>query len=812
MGYMGMLKSFWPILVLTAGLLWRIRHSSFDVSIIQGLLVKDWFIGPYFAGNVLRLLAEGILAFLSIILLDSIGVRIIRWVIGRRPVGATRLIAPLLAYGVISLALLGGASAGLWFKVLLGCSVVGVVIFSLHDLSACFADWKKGYISISRDSSGLLKAILAVVVLLAVAIVSLPEVNMDCMQYHMSFPQQVLMAHKLIGNQVFMYWHLPMPIELPYIYFLSVGAETTIRLILMVMMILGGVSFLRAVGFKNGLAMELLIVSTAVLFPEAGWVSMTAKNDIGAVAFGVGGVAVLFQYLKCGGKGYCNTGLLLLSGFLLGCFITAKYVLLPYVVVIPLILFIFNSRRIFELLPLFVCAIIPLGFWGIKTFLFTGDPLYPAGLLAFPGIFGTNSPNILAYQELSVSFSRAMSYEFLNESLLVILPMAILIYPSLFKLGDQRVRGLLIILSAVMLGLIFQLIVMHIRVWELSRFGYFASVVWGLIGMGLYFDGSNINRDYGQPPGFKQVYGHIFMFLAIVIGLSSSISLYVQTNRAINRPGDYLLGKLNKSEYHLIGMSSFGKIYPLICKSLSKEPGASIIEYGYSYPFNSPGRVKNDIIGPHPIWKAVNESDNIERLQKRFKQMNARLLVYNSEQALYLSLRSEPYGWTSRMLRLYGDYFKRYMVLRASSEEHHPYFGAYWLYEIADRPQMINRSGGFLPGIDRAMAPVMSAITKKDFGEAYRLLTIFKSLLPEYEIFDSMTWGPLYGMARHDEAYKALMRAISAGVIHDENLLAAYLMAVRYGHKRDAEILYPKVLSWYPKYRSMLQGKTVNAD
>jgi len=61
-------------------------------------------------------------------------------------------------------------------------------------------------------------------------------------------------------------------------------------------------------------------------------------------------------------------------------------------------------------------------------------------------------------------------------------------------------------------------------------------------------------------------------------------------------------------------------------------------------------------------------------------------------------------------------------------------------------------------------------------------------------------------------AYRFLMRSANAGVTRRMDLLSAYALSVRYGHRAVAERLLPRILAWYPDQRETIEwiGKAKN--
>jgi hypothetical protein len=78
-------------------------------------------------------------------------------------------------------------------------------------------------------------------------------------------------------------------------------------------------------------------------------------------------------------------------------------------------------------------------------------------------------------------------------------------------------------------------------------------------------------------------------------------------------------------------------------------------------------------------------------------------------------------------------------------------------------------------------------------------------LLPEFAEIDTRYWTALHATGSEVEAYQALMRAVNAGIFDRMDLLSAYTLSRRYGHRDAASKLYPKVLAWYPDQKETIE-------
>jgi len=815
--------------------------------------------GPHLAAVAGSFAVNFAVAVIFIVVLDAAGLRLLRWMLGRRPAGPVRLTASLAGYALISLSLLGIACMGLFYPVVLAGTVMLFLAWARGYILSSLTAWISGIRARLGEPGGWL---LAIALIPAVIFLAVPEVNMDCMQYHFSWPQQVALLHHMPMGQVFTYWNLPMPVELPYVLFLPFGLDSAIRIILLGLAFSAGTAFLRALPFRLAPPAEALTILAILLIHESGWIALTAKPDLASVAFGLGAFALMPGLFARRPAGPGGSATALLAGLLGGFAVAAKYTLLPFILLPAIAAMIINRGRmrdtrvhfkssyttvtpplpdphlpagrsspkgssphadlgrfapsppalrggegrvrrgIFELrsslfLAGFTAPLLP---WCLRTWIFTGDPLYPAGLLALPGLFASGGKASPILRELNASLGGAEGPAPLRTTLAAVASMAVVFLAGLPRIIATR-RWRIAVFAGVSLAAIPALAFGVDSIsWQVARFGWIVAVSLGLIGLAAVF-GSG--KDGESPDGMRSA---VFGAVAALAGLIGIIFNYSDSYQKLVNPLAGLTGRISRADYLRDSMPVYSRILPAMREASRHLPfGSSIIEYGDSYTWQAPARVRHDAQGPHPIWQAVHESPSLERLEIRFRQMNARLLLFNPERAGFLAMRTEPYGWTPRMLRLYGDFASRHFSFIANSGMVHSYFGSYWLYGISSarrRPQTVER---FLPGIDRAFEPLRTAMARGESLQAVRICYEMKLILPEFTDLDSRYWTALQASGSEGEAYQSLMREIDSGITVRMDLLSAYALSVRYGHRDVAARLLPRVLAWYPD-----QKETIN--
>lgn len=197
----------------------------------------------------------------------------------------------------------------------------------------------------------------------------------DALIYHLSIPQKMLQAGELINIPGNVYSHLTLIPQFIYGYLLASGSESSIHyLILYVYLLLGlevGMLLKRSTRSRLG---SVLFVFLFITHPEIYMQIMRTGVDV----WGVVTVSILFIFiLKQGNFGARQ---ILFISFMLALLTGIKVNLLMYFFPPVLCYVLFNTDRRFRFVALsFMLGMISLTymFFGIKNYLFSGNPLFP---------------------------------------------------------------------------------------------------------------------------------------------------------------------------------------------------------------------------------------------------------------------------------------------------------------------------------------------------------------------------------------------------------------------------------------------------
>lgn len=753
--------------------------------------------GAHLPGNIARNTAELAFAVSMFILLDTIGLGIHGLLSIRNRHPAVRLTAAPLAYGLLSLSMLGTVLLGLWFATLLFALLALLLAASLRHLGRSASYWKAGLSNLWGDGGRAGKALLVMLSLFLIVPLFVPDLTVDAIKYHLSCPQQYLAAHKLYGNQVYWLWKVPLVMEYPYAIFLSLGAESSLKILVMLLAVTTTLGVIKSLPFTLRPILAFGIAGAALLFHRTAWVITTAKNDLGVLALGMAVTGLVVERLASGGATKHHPGRALLAGFLLGMFAYSKFMVLPFAFTLALLYL--SPWKNSALPAVLLCAggLLTALPWSIKSFLFTQDPLYPYFTMSFPGQVAANFGSHIVSKELR-SF---IGYESGLPSLALvagqIVPMMVLLLAGLPALLLYRGKSTLLPVLAVGLGLLLQ-ILLH-RQSDCSRYAFYATVLWNISGLAAVLGRPRSRQDNSPADHQANLHAISLLAAAIMMGFIKAFSFQTLSNGNLFSAAEYLSGRMDTAGYRARGLFAYGLVLPLFPPSgPGFRPGTSIIEYGDHYSLEAPFRIRNDGAGPHPIWQAVSESPDLTRLAIRFRQMNARFILYNTELAAWDALFSEPCPWSPRMLGLYSGFVGRYFRVLGSSECYFPNQGTYWLFEVSRTPANPPRQAGLLPGTDRNTYAWRKPLAFRDLpaaeAAARELLEQSHGALT-YETFLGLTY---IEMGRYAESYRLLKRCVDAGVIREKNLLWCFSLSAQLGKLDENRAMFREVLKWHP--------------
>ena len=293
-----------------------------------------------------------------------------------------------LAIGV----LLGFAALGTW---LFGLALVGlyftpVVFISFAVALVLPAAWREltnlriGSWRTGGTAGSVWLALAAAPALVAFTAMLLPDTNSDAYILHLSLTEQVLRVHRFSTENMSEAYQFPLLAEFTYSLAVASGHDAVAHLIQFVAFLAATILL---VGWSTRQAGRLAGVITAVLVATCGssfHMMIVARNDLSAAAFPVAGIVCAARGLFTPSRPW-----LVVGAVLLGCGSAVKYndvaLLGMFWAACALAMKRFGRRTAGYVLLLIALPIIPFAPWGIKTWLMTGNPVWPLMSGLFPG-------------------------------------------------------------------------------------------------------------------------------------------------------------------------------------------------------------------------------------------------------------------------------------------------------------------------------------------------------------------------------------------------------------------------------------------
>jgi len=511
---------------------------------------------------------------------------------------------------------------------------------------------------------------------------------------------------------------------------------------------------------------------------------MTCKSDMPASSLFVAGAVVGLSRGRSGQLG---------SALLMGMSAGAKMAYWPLVVVWGLV-FWPGRRRIWWCLGLVLLPSVP---WWLKTWLATGNPVYPYGSTFMPSL-DWGKANLEAARLLLVTklpggvFPKPWDWpmRLRAEHLL-----ALMMLPGLLVMGRERraawavVGGQVLTLSVAYFGMYFlpgswllMLLVGREAAGSAAPGGMFGPlkgarkwVAWGLGAYALCFIWlapqlpTSLWRDMFRPWATVQR-GTFTTFLDV---------------EKILTPAD-------------------GKI-------ISWRPGGRrmprLLSVGEWRTYRFPGRLLlNGMFGETPIvWRLARESRDVPELAKRFHQLGAPKLLYNFVSVEWSEMWYGPFPWDMAALRRYVEFTKRHLVIATRTEVSDFLNGGFYVFDILTRPlAKPPATVWFAPGTEGIYGDGLVLENQRKSEEALRFFLDVNKKVPDVGASWNLV-GHAYSVLNDSaNAYKYLAKFGFTGMMDSMNLGELGAAAVRVGRLNEAEKVLTAAQGHYPNHRNAI--------
>jgi tetratricopeptide (TPR) repeat protein len=723
---------------------------------------EDWPIA------LIHALKLAVLAALFVELVTRTGGAVARVVMRRRPGESYLLLFGsgfLLGLGALSGAILGLALTGLYYPAVIVAAFLVVPAtgylarrdLARRELSPLLAALKE-----SRELGWPAAAALTLALVPVLSNMLTPELEMDSLFYHLGAPWQFLLAHRARLENVPFLFQMSLPIEMVFSIPLVLGDDRLAKVISFGCFIAATAVFagrsLKRGGTDPVWQGTLLALATGGFY----WLVASSKSDMFAASAFVAGALLAME-----GHGAAGA-------VLLGLAVAGKPVYAPLAAAwLALVLVRPDAKRRIFLLVLFVLPVVP---WLVKAWLAAGDPAFPLFWRLFdPPAWGAWNQAALNVQlnDIRPRDSSALS------SLPVVFAMhasreqqlLLLISPGLLFFGRCRYR-----LAVLVAGGMAVLAGGHMPRYLLPAFwlaALFAAEEAGRLDIRLR----------------KAVIG------AVLLVLGSRLAPQV-----IQAPWRNILH--SPGEVRKRSMAIFGATMKEVAVM---SPGRIILQGEYrNYLIPSPV-VFGGFEGDTPlIWKLARESADARRLDVKFRQTGARMMLYNYVRARALERRYVHFPWTDRALALYRNHVRTRSEIVMWSAQCDHMDGGFYLYRLrgpdeasGPRPVLVP----FLPGAEGLMGLERECEMRGDRKAAEEVARGLIARLPEVGLYYNVMGFLLQLDGEWGKALAMYRRTVDAGIMDDENWSGYAVAAMQVGRYEDADRALRKALEIYPMRR-----------
>jgi len=660
----------------------------------------------------------------------------------------------LLGLFILGTAYLGLGLAGLLFPALI--IAVPVVLASVGD------NKKRAHVRLIeplRELSGVplpwLGGILVAAAIFAVIVASptLFTLHEDAFVYHLALPWQSLIIHRLPLEHIPFISHLPLPVDLTYMLPMVLGDDRLAKWIVASSLFAGSLFIAGQGGSGSGgltmwLPLLLMMSADRVLqFP-----GMT-KNDLVAAALFVVGAILWRKRSRMAGA------------LFLGCAVAAKATCGPLAVTWMLIIGFRRGERL-RLLMLFLLPMIP---WLVKSWLVTGNPIFPALWRSFPSPFWgpVNQAVLDAHQlwekgsedlyALPVVWLRAMWRTY---------PLFVVLFPLLFLTGRARSALALAVggAAALKVGGMIQYVVPGLWI-EAVDAGHSADRITGKIGF--------------------------LLRMVLVIG---AVVLLVKGSAFRTIPWGHFSGKA--SVIRRVELTTYAKVID----DLRHVGFNKVLSIGGWRSYLVPGRVLFDgYWGETPmVWEAVRTSCTQNDVRRKARQWGKSLMLLNIVSIDLVSRNQRLFAWDNRMLRQYRSFCaERLRVLGVPNHIDMSNGGFYVLrFDTSSGPS----TGGhpfFLPGAESSIVEARIRVARGQYAEARRAFAKVMSAAPGVAFFESQAGYMEVLTSDWRRAWSILLPAARHGYVDEYNLQSLRQAAAHLGYYDEAIELSRQCIATY---------------
>jgi len=646
----------------------------------------------------------------------------------------------LLGWGSVGCAFLGLALVRLFYPwILMSCA--------LALLLGTSGGWRSRRLVMAeavqeaRVVSRLGIMFLALAVLPVLPALFTPPFDHDSLLYHLGVPWQYLQAHMALLSQVSWTFHYPLPMEMTFALPLVLGDDRLAKWIAVSCFVAATAIFVsRCRRDKLQTVMwlgPLLTLSVGVVL----WLLVRGKNDLMASSFFIAGALLT------------RTGAWTLGAVLLGLCVSAKMTYAPLVGIWVLVMVTAaptgrpsspgrDSRR-FMFIPwqrlgwTAACLLLMLAPWGLKTYLATGNPVFPfasgwfssydwsaANESVLGASMGANYASPVKLSALPGAWFSHMSQEYL---------LVLLLIPALLLLRQTRRVAVACVLAQL------------VTLWaNPAGARYLLPSVWLLALVAAQVT--------------QALRGGLRPVVVVLLAGVSLLSVAFWKNDLAVGWRDTLLSRQDFLAHRLAA-------YEETVQTLARATGPGrLLSMGERLTYRLSGRVLyGGQLGETPlVWKLAKEAGSADHLKIKFRQLGATHMIYNYISAQWLTGRYPPFEWDQRMLKLYREYAIGHLGLLRKSVSTDYSVGGICVYRIRRHPDPPwHATTWFLPGVEQLYTAAGRFEAKERMPAALSACQEALVRLPDV----GLAWnqvGRAYGLLKEDPDSYRYISEISA--------------------------------------------------
>lgn len=602
-----------------------------------------------------------------------------------------------------------------------------------------------------------------------------PNLDVDSLVYHLGAPSQFLRAGRVLLDHVPFTFHVPLTIEMAYALPLALGQDGFPQWLVFTSLsaaaaVWAGRCLSRGERQAAWLGPVLASSSAQVL-----WLGSIAKIDMAAAAQFAGG-AVL-----------CAPGTWALGGLLLGLALASKFVYGPLIAVWVVVQL--PPRRLWRWG--LVGLVLPPATWWAKSWLATGDPVYPFATTVVPSFSWTaaNRACFLASQA-GLWPADTLAWGDIPEALVHHLredyPLLLAAFPVLVILSPTRRPALALVAG--------QLVTLGAG--HLTRYLLPSAV------LGFFLAGRTVER---LPDRARTIAAWV---LALV-----GLSFTAITPQA--RPGNWQDAFTPAATLATARDSTFA----VVAEALTRGGAARVIGDGQTRTHGFPARfISGGSVGETPLlWQLARTSRDLPELRRRYRQLGADRILHNFVTDSWMDVAYQAFPWDDRALALHLTFCRVYLEPDVLPLRTDYVNGGFMVYRLRRTPLVPPPATiWFAPGTEALYGPATAADAAHRSAEALDASRVAAARLPG--VLHARNVCAHYEIVARDfkGAFADLAPGMHAGMMDFLNIPEFGATCVDLGQPDLAERILNDALDRYPSFRteilaSLVRSQTIRA-